>query len=296
MSLKIPTSMNLGDGIHEVILRENDHILTIVASDLSVHEKIHDIRKALKKLRAAVRLVRHTSERYIQQNAFYRDLAREISILRDKTAHLECLDKLTDPYTNLFNKRTFARFRKSLEKERDTTYARAFAERDPIYSIEKEIRSHKNELKPFPVASVEDIIPGIRKVYQRGKAAMEKARAHPSTENFHDWRKRTKYLRYQLEMFVAIYPHMITAWEESLHELSNYLGDDHDLAVLAELAQDQHSDIFQHEAEFDLFLALQEFKRRTLQKKAFETGMKIYLDSPETFANRIEKFWNITYE
>lgn len=291
MSLKIPDAVSLRDGIHKAIKEQNEQILTDIQSNKSVHEKIHEVRKSLKKLRAAVRIVRKSTDRYKEENIFYRDLGREISDLRDKTAHLEALGKLRERFSNTIYQRTFNQFDKILAKDRENALKEALAQRDPLKYIEKEIREHMDAFHPFEIEGFDDILPGMQKVYKRGRKALEEAIKEPSTENFHEWRKRTKYLRYQLEMLMSAFPHMISAWEESLHDLSDYLGDDHDLSMVAECARTHRENGFTGEPERTLLHALIYAERNRLQDEALSLGRKLYFDSPKDFARRIETFW-----
>jgi hypothetical protein len=54
----------------------------------------------------------------------------------------------------------------------------------------------------------------------------------PSVERLHEWRKRTKDLRYALELLEPTWPPVIDAFEDELHKLTDRLGDRTDLARL----------------------------------------------------------------
>lgn len=58
---------------------------------------------------------------------------------------------------------------------------------------------------------------------------------HP---NLHELRKRTKDLLYELELLCCVWPEMIGPLVEQAHHLTDLLGDDHDLAVLRAIAQE----------------------------------------------------------
>ncbi len=291
MSLTIKNSVPLDQGINKVITDEEKFILETINGNLDIHEKIHEVRKSLKKLRAAVRLVRKATDRYKEENVFYRDLGRRISSLRDKTALIESLAKLRERYNEHLYKRTFGNFEKILLDERETRFKSAFDNGNPLDEIAHRISKHLEEFEGYDIGSFDDIRPGIEKVYKRGKGALREVNDNPSTDGFHEWRKRTKYLRYQLEMLMSAWPHMISAWEESLHELSDLLGDDHDLALLREKAASTRDSGFSDVREWDLINALISFERQHMQSAALDLGAKIYLDSPSDFSARIAGFW-----
>ncbi len=63
------------------------------------HEAVHDFRKRCKKMRGLLRLVRpHLGDQFRSENAFFRDLSRELSFVRDGAALLEALDRLLNHY------------------------------------------------------------------------------------------------------------------------------------------------------------------------------------------------------
>jgi CHAD domain-containing protein len=72
----------------------------------------------------------------------------------------------------------------------------------------------------------------------------------PASENFHEWRKRVKDLSYHLQMLNPIWPEQICAAASELKELSDYLGDDHDLVLLEQaIAAKTKQEGFENEAE-----------------------------------------------
>ena len=72
----------------------------------------------------------------------------------------------------------------------------------------------------------------IEEVYATGRESLRAARQTPTSERLHEWRKDTKYLWYDLQILEPLWPGVMTEWAAQAHRLSEYLGDDHDLAVL----------------------------------------------------------------
>src|SRR6188768_3143106 len=78
-------------------------------------EKIHQLRKRCKKLRAVLRLVRPgLNELYASENAFFRDAARLLSPLRDTQSVLDAYDGLMKHYGGEVARRTLAPVRRHL--------------------------------------------------------------------------------------------------------------------------------------------------------------------------------------
>ena len=75
------------------------------------------------------------------------------------------------------------------------------------------------------------IVRRLALVIKRGKKkAYARAYDDPTADNFHDFRKRAKDLRYQLGVLSNLWPDVFERFS-SAKELEQTLGDDHNLAV-----------------------------------------------------------------
>lgn len=134
------------------------------------------------------------------------------------------------------------------------------------------------------------VVGGIERVYRRGYRGLARAADTKSVEDLHEWRKRVKYLRYQMETLTPLYPSLIGATAKSLDTLGELLGDDHDLAVLADRVLD-HPESCRHERERWVLIALIHERRASLQAQAFRHGTALYSEKPKAFVGRIGGYW-----
>ena len=74
---------------------------------------------------------------------------------------------------------------------------------------------------------------GLEKTYRRGRREFEAAMEEPTVESLHEWRKRVKHLWYHHTLLRSLWPPVMEVTGDEAHALSDRLGDDHDLAVLA---------------------------------------------------------------
>ena len=75
--------------------------------------------------------------------------------------------------------------------------------------------------------------PGLKRAYARARKDLPPGAAtSPSDEALHEWRKRSKDLWYQLRLVRRGWPELMGTTADEAHELSDRLGDDHDLVVL----------------------------------------------------------------
>src|SRR6056297_686685 len=95
-------------------------------ADEELHEAVHEFRKRGKKIRGLIRLVRPGFTEYAGENAWFRDLAGELSAIRDATSMQESLAALRERYADDLDDDAFAAVhawlgerRESLTEERD---------------------------------------------------------------------------------------------------------------------------------------------------------------------------------
>jgi len=71
---------------------------------------------------------------------------------------------------------------------------------------------------------------GLRRTWRRARRLMPRKQS-ARAEAFHEWRKAVKFCRHQVELFSPAYPEMLEPLAKQLRELSGWLGRHHDLAV-----------------------------------------------------------------
>jgi CHAD domain-containing protein len=130
----------------------------------------------------------------------------------------------------------------------------------------------------------------VRRVYRSGRDAFAKARKEPTPERLHEWRKQTKYLWHQLQVLEPIWPARLATLAERAHQLSDLLGEDHDLAVLRQWLRRRRArgETQAHRAIEKLI----ERRRGRVQAKARSLGVKVYGDRPRAFVECLGRHWH----
>jgi CHAD domain-containing protein len=129
---------------------------------------------------------------------------------------------------------------------------------------------------------------GLKRVYRRGRKAMAAAYDDPRAERFHEWRKRAKYLRHQLEFLEELWPEVLRGSAESAHALTDVLGDAQDLAVLGRAVDTANADPTGDAEPFCAFVAS---RRELLWVRAEPMGLRLYAETPSRFVDRLGRYW-----
>jgi CHAD domain-containing protein len=278
-----------GEGLRRVAIGRLDHALDRLDAPPDDPEAVHEARKDLKKLRSVLRLLRRRigDEEYRRENAYARDTGRMLAGARDAQVRLETLDELIS--SGVLHAEPLAEFRARLEHDQRAQAAARHRGREPA----ERLAAARDRARAWRVGGEgwDAVGPGIKRSYRRGRDRMAVAVERPTVENLHEWRKRVKDLWYQLRLIAPAWPRVIDALAEEAHALSERLGDDHDLAVLAGSARDNH-DAFADPAELDALLETIARRRAELQGDAVAIGRRLYADEPAAFVSRTRTWWH----
>jgi CHAD domain-containing protein len=275
------------DGIRRIAYGRIDDALDELngKTDSGPEESVHEARKDMKKLRALLRLVRDEigEKTFRRESDAFRDAARELAGLRDADVMLATLGDLEKRHPEEFPAGAAGGLRQALEAHRLRTAAGARgpaseAAIEMLKQARKRVSDWQLEHDGFD--ALED---GLRRTYRRGRRDWRTAHKEPSSEHLHEWRKRVKDLWYHTSLLQETWKPVMKALADEAHELSDRLGDDHDLAVLLAWAG-EHAD----GAELEAAVAR---RREELQADAFSYGARLYADKPGVFAERMERWW-----
>ena len=285
------------DGVRRVAREEIDHaIAEIDDPELDRHEAVHQVRKRCKKIRAVLRLVRpRMKKRYSAENAFFRDAARKLSDLRDAQAQIETFTLLMDE--NEARRRRFAPVYDTLTAQRDALAHEEGELETRLAAFRADMCGARDRVAEWPIRGKDfDVVgKGLAKTYRRGRNALDNAYAEGSSAAFHEWRKRVKYHWYHVRLFEYGWPPVFNALRDELKKLSDYLGDDHDLAVLRDRITAAPDDYGPGET-VQGFLELLDARRKQFETEAQPLGWRVYAAKPKCIAAAWRACWEAAAE
>jgi CHAD domain-containing protein len=251
---------------------------------------VHEVRKHLKKVRAAMRLAvgEVGKNRRAREDRCVRKIGRLVSDLRDTQVRLQTLIQLRDETAKGSDGNYFPRIEELLSLERES-FSAAFAgwQKQAIPQLE----CVEARLLKWPLDSLKwkQICGAVCKIYKRGQRGLAKTINDPEPENFHAWRKRVKDLWYQLRILQPLNRAVLTEMAQDADVLGELLGREHDLDFLWTRLEKESGD----EALRDELAQLQKLIRKRgkrLRTNALELGRRFYAEPAKAFAKRISIF------
>jgi CHAD domain-containing protein len=257
---------------------------------LGIVESVHDVRKRCKKLRGLARLVRPSlGAGFSRVNVHFRDLSRGLSAIRDAHAVLETFDHLVEANRH-HAPAGFPSVRAELERRSGAISASIAVGDERLDVARHRLRVGRLITGTWDLGDDRDaMVAGVGATYARSRRALKLAVESPDDDVLHEWRKRVKYLFYEVRLLEPAAPSVLTPMGEGLKALSDALGDDHDLAVLSTWlhAGGENLATASERSELGLVLAHQ---RADLLRRSRRLGARLLAEDTAAFMARLGSY------
>jgi len=260
-------------------------------TDKDIHATVHQVRKRCKKLRGLIRLVRPQFENYKKENRKIRDAARRLSAVRDAQSVLNTVDTffaldLVSDDENIGSIRAeFENRKRQLESDTSDLPDRIAGFKQDLKKLQQRIEHWNIGGNSFSIFSR-----GLEKTYGRGRDAFTSAYESPSTEQFHDWRKRVKYHWYHLRLLSDLWPEQMRVPRKTADKLGDLLGNEHDLAVLRQSLLKEPATFGRPKNILRVADCIDQ-QRERLREQAHLLGPYLYAEKPRCLSKRIGSYW-----
>lgn len=274
------------DALRAVLVERLEHAHDALrdADPSTAAEAVHGARKDIKKARALLRLARPglPEATYRSENEALRNIARSLTAAREADVMAETLELVVErlvgrvPELEIDALRVrVAEIAASLRPSQASSCG-AVADENVDGLGQAAARARTLDLDRCDTAT---LVAGSVRAYARGVKALAIARDKTTADHLHEWRKRAKDLWYHQRLLRDAWPELFKAQADAADRLTKLLGDDHDLAQLAEHLPDEPAVL---EAITEL--------RTELQADAFTLGRHLYAEKPKAFGRRLARY------
>lgn len=293
-SFELPKNKSIGKGLRILMrseLAECVHVLQ-QRNDSDLDHCVHETRKACKRVRGMLRLVRPAvgSAVFHYANGLIRDVARPLSELRDAAVLIATLDDVTKGESDFQLLESVAKTSEQLVARKKWIHDQLLHDPGPFQKIANILESlcRADHVWAPKGVSQRDVLKGLRKTYQAGREAFRKTQVERSVESLHAWRKQAKYLRYQCEALGPLAPAAFEGLAKQANTLGELLGLDHDLAVLlASISAESIGDPSQ-KATATLTQRIQQ-RRLALESEADVLGNQLFAPKPSSVIRGLKR-------
>jgi len=257
--------------------------------ELKQAEAVHEVRKALKRWRALLRLLtRPLGEPADQMRSEARDLMRSLAGARDAQSALDALHDLrkTEPALSATSVKTvhdrMATIRDAAELKSVTPALRERLNRYLDYATLSMERWPLNEIDFDTVAD------GLTATYRRTRQLIPENWTEADAEQLHTLRRRVVEHRHQMELVEHLWPRLGQVWAEEAQRLRDRLGACQDLVVLERLTA-PHQALAHWRSRLTPAIAA---RRGSHLKTAERLTGRLFAEKPKAFRRRIGALWN----
>jgi CHAD domain-containing protein len=287
---------SFGDGLaaaaHSIVA---DSRTALANPELSDAETVHEVRKALKRWRALLRLsARPLGDQADQMRTEARELMRALSGARDAQSALDALADLRKTQDLQKNHVPFSATSMETVRLRMTEIKNA-AEQTSFTKDMRDRLSHYLDyatlvLDRWPLKAIDfdTVADALTATYRRSRQLLPDNWPGAEAEHLHDLRRRVVEHRHQMDLIEHLWPRLGQVWAEEAQRLRNQLGACQDLAMLSNFTG-PHQPLAPWRSRLAPVI---EARRVAHLKTAARLAGRLFAEKPKAFRRRIAALWS----
>lgn len=301
MNFRLYSQETLAKGLVRIFRGELSNARECAANDGRLTDtEIHNARKSIKRARATLRLLRPalTREVFKRTNVALRDVARPLTRVRDAKVLLDALRDLREHFGDAVDDVSGEALEHALHSQRTRARREMSSGSTALTQMRESVRTVDLQARRWsPGCDEWDLLRrGLNRIYRNARASYATVCEARSDERLHEWRKQVKYLLHTLQTLTPLRPGRIGELADQAHKLAEYLGDDHDLAILRRQLDGQISADDEDEELHEQLQTLIDKRRRDLQDRAFAVGARLFATKPKRVVKRIKRYWRAWHD
>lgn len=287
----LPPTAEIERALRTVLVRHARYAIALLRHDaLDVHVAIHESRRALRRLRAALQLLQpHQRERYDEWIVPLREAGRVLSPLRDRQSVQEAVDALErakrgglDPDTAQAIRRRLGSAGRREEPGMAAAIARA---------IELLASSIVHLRLAAQGVALDDLLAGLAVSLRRARRAMRAATDDADELAMHRWRRRLRALWLQWELLTPMWPRGMAGLVADSKRASQQLGLARDLDLLARRMSRWQAAL--GEVSVATVRERMAARRSVLIARARRASALLLAESPAAQVRRMRRYWKL---
>jgi CHAD domain-containing protein len=256
--------------------------------ELTDADAVHEVRKALKRWRALLRLLAHPlGELADQMRMEARELMRALSSARDAQSSLDALTDLRKAEVP-FSATSLETIGQRMDAIKDAAEQTGFTN-EMRQRLSRYLDYATLSLERWPIKAIDfdTVADGLISTYRRARQLIPDNWAEADAEHLHDLRRRVVEHRHQMDLMEPLWPRLGQVWAEEAQRLRNRLGACQDLAVFVALTA-PHQPLAPWRSRLTPLVAA---RRGAHLKMAARLAGRLFAEKPKAFRKRIAALW-----
>jgi CHAD domain-containing protein len=258
------------------------------------HDVIHECRRTTKRIRSVLRLIRDEIgySHYFRENGFYRDISRRMTELRDSYVLLQNVEMMEDKHPEVLKAIEYQVLKEELSGHLGAHMTFFMQSAGGFDAILLELDQGRDRIDQFCQLrnGFISIRRGIRRVYGKGRRSLSRIKDQFSMDEFHEYRKSTKYLHYQMELLQPVYPKLMKAYADTITKHAEHLGEARDCDRLEIYMKNIPRGMISATGKRKFLHIVTEHKA-SLMAKIYSRSDLIYAETAKKFTLRIKSYW-----
>ncbi|SFV26696.1 CHAD domain-containing protein [Hyphomicrobium facile] len=275
-------------GFRRIAREQFDSSIAELSGPTADPKGVHECRKSIKRLRALIRLsaVSVGTKKARRRTKALGEIGRLLSARRDQTVMFETIQKLADEFPEAVA--AFVPLKAALTARAGNQPERLDAETADRARGLLDAEAKKIERLDFKHKGFAALAGGLETSYRKARKAIAYAYDEPTDENFHELRKAVQWHWRQMALLARAWPDEFAVRVNASRELSQWLGDDHDLAVLV-VAVSAAPDMADEQKE--AAIAICRRQQQVLRAKAEFRVKRLFSEKTRAFIKRAAAYW-----
>lgn len=264
------------------------------AENVSPNLAVHEMRKTFKRLRALTRFYMDYPDEfppdYRTQIKYF---GRSFSVMRESFVNIQIFERIAAE-NHIVPERKMKAVREKLIVKNTLVIEQGFLQAEGYLPIQNFGKLIANQLERFEIGqpSLVQIVKQLEVSYLEAFELFRQIPAGSDPELIHELRKKMKRLMYQYDFIRFMHPRFFKSKTFQLNNITEQLGEDHDLFIfLEELKNTEHN--FTN-VEFEIIENKVQHLREVNQVKLFPRLKQFFSDTPEIFNQKLETIFKVS--
>lgn len=228
---------NTGNRLVQAINRQAGKVSYFcTAENISTNQTVHELRKSFKRLRALFRFYQEMPDSHVWQiSDSIRNFGKLLAPVRESAVNIDIFDKEISSNT-LIPERKIRNARDFLIQKNKLLLERGFWENNLCNTIGSFFEGFERLLQEagHELPSKIHLFHEVNQSYLKSYSVYHELPVNPHPVEWHHLRKKLKQLWYQLDFIRFLHPRYFKLKTDQLNNITDQLGDDHDLHLFFE--------------------------------------------------------------